>query len=546
MSSQQSSNENLSSYFDHEVSPEERKKLESLLETSAEARQELHEIGEISRLLQETATELAPPELAPSIRRRIEQETLLAKSAQPVVKRGPSAIRYRVAVTISACSSMAALVLFVLLMNSYKTPIAQLHSDLSPAKSASSLDLPEVVATRENFRSSDSLDFDGMNKKMAALPAAPTAVADNNDLSITDNLKSDKLPMKKSSLAPALSSEKKHGTFSVRNSINEEEQAKIPSRQLRAGSKSRSEGFPEHIPLDTVRIGDALPYFRDIDGKVAVIEVRVVDVQQALGTMELLLARNNIPVNQQKQSEIERQTRNRKPTVNKAKESRDQSTAQKSGDDDTELFAVYVEATDKQLAAALQDFQKDLKRDQFVSLALQPAISEASLSKGAEKLPDVLAYHLYGPNDMTAGKSETKKNSGSHLNGNLKRKVSTGNKSNTKIVASADSKMDRSKDQRNNFGSSQTLYRMQIPADQIARSTAMKRAASKLETVFEQKKKSTNMPLTASKPTLGFSNTTQKGRALGTSARLSKTNQPIKVLFVFKNSTSSPTSSSPE
>ncbi|MEQ9065723.1 MAG: RseA family anti-sigma factor, partial [Gimesia chilikensis] len=116
-----SSNENLSAYFDRESSDEESRELESLLEDSAAARQELHEFGEISRVIQETATESAPPELAPSIRKRIEQETLLnstaATPATAPAPSGPSMLRYRIAVAISTCSSLAALVLFVLLLN---------------------------------------------------------------------------------------------------------------------------------------------------------------------------------------------------------------------------------------------------------------------------------------------------------------------------------------------------------------------------------------------------------------------------------------------
>lgn len=557
MSSHQSSNEKLSSYFDHEVSPEERKELESLLETSAEARQDLHEIGEISRLLQETATELAPPELAPSIRRRIEQETLLAKPSQPVTKPAPSAIRYRIAVSISACSSMVALVLFVLLMNSYKSlnqfnsdrSLGFSHSESSSTKMESPVRTSEF-AMRENSRNYDSWDFDHKNEKMAALPAPSSSSVNikNDDINRWKPAPVRVLPMEESTPLAAPTTGKKHAKFSVRNTYSKEDTLARDRSSVLADSAAPVGGIPSDIPLDTIQIGDVLPYFRDINDKVAVIEVRVVDVQQALGTMELLLARNNIPINQQKQSEVERQLQTPKLRQNKPQsQAEGNSSALKSKDDDTQLFAVYVEATDEQLAAALKDFEKDLKRDQFVSLALQPAINTTSLTKKVKDLPQLLAQRSTQANGLSGrleDRNEAKKTLFRRQNQILQGNVSSEMKklkANKSITVT--SKMDQIADKQKSGSSFQTRYRMQLPAQQLGQSQAMKRTSDNFETV-RKKESTTNLPLVASKPALGMK--AQKGRALSTSAKLSETSPPIKVLFVFKNSVPPPTSSPPK
>lgn len=564
MSSQQPSNENLSAYFDHEVSPEERRQLESLLENSTEARQELHETGELSRLLQETATESAPPELAPSIRRRIEQETLLTQTSSPVVKRAPSVLRYRIALAISTCSSLAALVLFVLLMNTYVTPnqskLNQGFAVSQPTHPSSSMDTSVKtieLAKIESINPTASVDLDAQNEKVTALLASPTA--DNNATSPTVNngnvarwsLKADQKQLEENTLNAPIAS-KPFGKFSVMNTLTDGIKVDNRSSKLRRSAQTPSQGIPAHIPLDTIRIGDVLPYFGDIDGKVAVIEVRVVDVQEALGTMELLLARNNIPINQKKQSEVERQLQNPQSGSKSELKAKGQSLAQKENDAEKELFAVYVEATDKQLSATLQEFQNDLKRDQLVSLSLQPAINERSLTEEIKELPKLLAYKTpQSKHDAySVAKNEAKKPTYTEKTSGAPK----GNRSSTntaklkKMIADSKTSKDLKRDLSRSF---QTRYRMQMPAEALVRSKAPKQEAEMLLGSSVKTLPSPESPLSASKPALGQVTSMLNGGAktrsfaLSESRGLNETSPPIKVLFVFKNSAATPTSAAP-
>ncbi|QDT41117.1 hypothetical protein Pan241w_11770 [Gimesia alba] len=539
MSSQPPSNENLSAYFDHEVSPEERRELEALLEESPETRQELHEFGELSRLLQETATESAPPELAASIRRRIEQETLLTETTPATVKRAPSMLRYRIAVAISTCSSVAALVLFILLMN-IPDPAQQFANvDGLAAKTPAEAEKETLVFSRHktipqddyNVALNDSVSSGKQGK--ATVTTAPSVALRSAALPPATEL-----DRNEGIVMPTPDTRKMKGDFSVTNSFAESKVAEKLSDFSMPVEPQPASGIPSHIPVDSIRIGDAFPYFSEINGKVAVIEVRVVDVKQALGTMEFLLARNNIPVNQQKQSDIERQLQSTRNLKTKTVGQKVQD-AQGVDNSDHELFAVYVEATDTQLASALQEFQKDLKQDQLVGLTLQPAINESSLTEAVGELPQLLAYQQQSTN-TTIKERESKRVSDLTLNKQNEARKPLARGAPVKKFAAADVKQKLLESEPKKQRSYQTRYRMQLPAETLNRKARVvqqgapsRNAVSKLETSVN------NQPLVASKP--GLSPNTQ-WQYLG---KTPVSNSPVKVLFVFKGTATPATPPAP-
>ena len=555
MSSQPPSNENISAYFDHEASPEERQELESLLENSAEAQQELYEIGELSRLLQETATESAPPELAASIRRRIEQETLLTETAPVPVKRAPSLLRYRIAVAISTCSSLAALVLFVLLMNTpetsseYQSPFDNYlaYQPAPESESKSTLLRRKFVAedqVRANPTASGKSQIEPDVVAFAPFPSSEFTPGSSSNIDKSD------MP----NISGTKESTTKHfkGKFSVRNTLVEEKLAKNHPRPDLA-TLPQPTGIPNHIPLDTIRIGDALPYFSNIDGKVAVIEVRVVDVKQALGTIELLLARNNIPVNQKKQSAVEDQL-NRSYTLN-AKAAQDSKSSLIEPDKaENQLFAVYVEATNAQLAAALKDFQKDLQQDQLIGLALQPAINASSLTDEVEDLPNLLAQLS---NQSDANKEITTVAEAPVRALKQKRASAGSSTSDSALKKSAISDLLTKKREASDHRqySYQMRYRMQVPAEQMGQGAnsaqLMKRQASFAQlneakpNVGKQAVSPSSPALIASKPDTTITGAIKNGVA-GNAAAFYKSSAPVKVLFVFKDAATPTTSPAPQ
>ncbi len=546
MSSQPPSNENLSAYFDHEASAEERQELESLLETSPEARQELYEIGELSRLLQETATESAPPELAASIRRRIEQETLLPEKPPASIKRVPSLLRYRIAVAISTCSSLAALILFVLLMNTQKEIVQfQVNSDAgySFQPVAAQPNSESIRVGRENVSDTNTIAKLSVSERPEMLGAkgmpAPSIAITPGKSGHADKTNTNEEVVAANQPRAELS----RGDFSVMNSFAEKKLSENYPRSAMA-IQPKSAGIPSHIPLDSIRIGDALPYFSNIDGKVAVIEVHVVDVKQALGTMELLLARNNIPVNQKKQSGLERQLNHPRNLKAKKKIGDNTSTSLESEEsENNQIFAVYVEATDTQLASALQDFQKDLKRDQLVGLSLQPAIKASTLTHELETLPQLLAgrsVHSDKKNESTTRAAATLRSLGQKSATHLSKDNVELKKAD--LSGSLTKKREVSKGRKSSY---QMRYRMQLPAEQLNRTSQRATLAQKNGVKQKAGKAISASPvpaLVASKPGDEFRN-----KAPAMKAALKQISAaPVKVLFVFKDAATPTTSPAPQ
>jgi len=542
-----SSNENLSAYFDRESSAEESREVESLLEQSAAARQELHEFGEISRLLQETATESAPPELAPSIRKRIEQETLLTspQTETAPAPAGPSMLRYRIAVAISACSSLAALVLFILLLNIPENPtgtnwsfssndhqVALLHEAEPTAESKLALREDEISDSYQR-----EYKFQGKpltNAKLKTAAASPANAPAVSMRMASPAPVADKLNAKAAGQVGAGVLEKGTADFAVSNTMGEKKAMERMAKGNALNSFSLPEvpqmsGLPAHIPVDTIRIGDVLPYFQDINGKVAVIEVRVVDVKEALGTMELLLTRNNIPVNKEKQSEVERQL-NRAKSLNY--QPADQKKSAAAAED--ELFAVFVEASDTQVASALNDLQKDLNQRQLLGLSLQPAIDESTLTKSVKDLPRLLAEHT-GGTDAAAGLRGSQ--------GATPAGVApfTNQADGLELKPEALKEHSRVKKQT----SYQTQYRMQVPPEQLAQRTQQMRKSSDLPTLLPGQTAPAEAPLMAQKPQAGVASELSFQKRKAEQRLAGKTRPSVKVLFVFKNRKQSPVPATP-
>lgn len=448
------------------------------------------------------------------------------------MKRVPSLLRYRIAVAISACSSMAALILFVLLMNipNPSQPFEtadRLVLAKSPQPDTEATVMSRELATADPYRVAfNESQKPGMqDQRLLTAPVPPVT------LRTGDSLHSDKQDRKEALVASKSKAGSLMANFSSTNSVAKNELAKHPPKRA-MDTEPQSSKIPSDIPLDTIRIGDVIPYFRDIDGKIAVIEVRVVDVKQALGTMELLLARNNIPVNQQKQSEVEDQLQNHWSLKSNVAGQKNRS-GQDTDDSENELFAVYVEATETQLTTALQDFQKDLKRDQLVGLALQPAINASSLTEQVKELPQLLAQRTFSSkaeNAFGAAKSvralERKQASVATegVAGNLPFKQST----------TAGAQTRQSMTPQKTRPSYQTRYRMQIPAEEreklVQRTITTQPFSKKFNFSAEQ-------PLVAPKPASGLIADKTSG--------LNETNapvmfSPVKVLLVFK-STATPT-----
>ncbi|MCH7687509.1 MAG: hypothetical protein IH899_12640 [Planctomycetes bacterium] len=294
------SGELLSAYNDGETSPEEFAIVERLLETSAEARRELDEIGELSDLLHSLPRQTAPVELAPSVLSCAEQESLLptlADSAESAESSSPQVSRLRLATGLLTVA--AALLLVVFLVN-------------KPVPDPS--DSTQIVQQRNLEQADESAE------RSAAIATAKAAAADQSATG--------------GKLVDAAGSPQ---TLSATES-----KADIRSFSKSALNASR---------LRDVQIGDVIPYFAVARNQVAVLEVTVIDVQKAVGITQLLLERNQIPqISEPTTTRITQGTLNTEQTLKPAVQ-----TQKTTGG----LFAVYIESSESQLAETMEQLRQE-------------------------------------------------------------------------------------------------------------------------------------------------------------------------------------------
>lgn len=109
---------------------------------------------------------------------------------------------------------------------------------------------------------------------------------------------------------------------------------------------------PVEASLANLEVGDVVPFVDRSGGKVAVVEVTVVDVERVLGEVQLLLKRNAI---REIESFAEKQDVRRKEFTDLAEELRERMPAEGEADG---TFAVYVSASPERIATTLDELRR--------------------------------------------------------------------------------------------------------------------------------------------------------------------------------------------
>ncbi len=353
----------LSAYFDNEVTPEERAKVEDLLESSIDARQTLEEISQLAEFIRSLPKEAAPETLASTVMQQAEREMSLplpsvANNASPSATNSkPFWLVWGGGLLATVAMLFVATRLFHVneSENNYteltamaKKSYADVTDELVLGKEASSLQ--PVIKSEESFG-----------------PLASNELKDFKALSLSNN-----------STAMSRFKSKKGGEGFNRW-----------ARNLNEGKESKpsSPANFRDINWDEVQIGSVLIYNDKSGGQIAVVEVTVVDVQKGLETMQMLLARNDIPkmARNQKiglQKKVRRgktffenngKQSKSKQTWDATKENADRIITQEEQKTAPRHPALFVETSKTQLAATLTALQK---RELFIDL--QPQFAQVA------------------------------------------------------------------------------------------------------------------------------------------------------------------------
>jgi hypothetical protein len=294
----------LSAYHDGELTAAERQEVERLLEDSADARAELEDYRALSEMLRALPAEPVPAGTRAAVLRRIERELLLPAAPRVPVPRKP---RRKLWVFAGLFTSAAAILL-----------VAVIAERNRPGKPDD-----QLVAAADKAPRTESVEhLSRLSRSLAAEAAPVSREPDSNEM-----------------LAKAKTPTDAAGLASVSNAV---------------AAKSLAFG------KDTAT-GDVLSYLEQRpDGEVVVVQATVVDVREALNSLQVLLAKNSIPMQPTSFDMVggvggAAGFGSGGPSLGAAADERG-----------GELEAVYVESDPARINAALADLNRE--KDQFVDV----------------------------------------------------------------------------------------------------------------------------------------------------------------------------------
>lgn len=362
----------LSAYFDHEVTPAECAAAEQLLERDVAARQELEEIGGLSDLLRSLPHETAPDFLLPATLQRAERETLFASAAAaPVAVARPRRRREWLVVLAGLLTTSAA----VLLMINTLPQARHASFDATTAELALSATAPPpVVAEKERLW------------QLGGIEAKPTADADRLESRSEAFRKSDSPGLESftggrgASFPPAPDGEAGQESF-MRRSISA---PPAPAGRFTAPANEPLSASTSPLPLpgvvnvsdapadatfnyrglqesavtdfgtvaanNSIRLGQVIPYLAlNRDGAMTVIEFTVIDVDQAADSLEVLLSRNDVKP-QSGEKAVDEKLAENKPAADKT---RLNGLARKQGGERSDNLVAFYVQTGPELAGRM-------------------------------------------------------------------------------------------------------------------------------------------------------------------------------------------------
>lgn len=335
----------ISAYFDGEVTPDERQRIEALLESSIEVRQLLDDTSKLSALLHSFPREAAPSYLSKNVERQI--ATIVLPPSPPLVPTGRSLRREWLAFGAGMTATVASLVLWISL-----NPLGNRSQDVKVAQSPAMRAWPLNESTASNsakdgYMMRDNRGFSEQNH------ASDQAVAD-----VASAFSG------KSAVAP--------GSLPVLPApVPAEQQLFVALEKEQLASEDMKLPQDPDEFLRSLRNGLVIEQrIRDPNNAVMVVELTVVDVNKGVDGLQLLLEKRNLrPVDDSGAGAIA---------------AKDKSAIAAGG-----LAVLYVRASGVELSemlAALVKDQPDLYRGLLPRLPMEfPADVIADLMNVADK-----------------------------------------------------------------------------------------------------------------------------------------------------------------
>ena len=407
----------ISAYFDGEVTQDERRQVEQLLESSAESRQLLEDAAKLSAILHSFPREAAPADLARNVRLQIESSTLVAPASSPAKRTGLR--REWIAFAAGILATVAPLVMYVVVNPTQQvdhSAVVSLHSNDERAGGHGS----EMVLRSEGVPQKMALKLKGL------LPEAPGAAKPIGT----------GIPSVASEHVELATSESAAPSVSGRSVVSNGSEAVGVASSMVAGSAlsfstaatepavdATDDGIllnpddPDHF-IQSLKKGEiAVRSVANTNDAVAVVELIVVDINRGADEMEMLLLRVMRNLNASDDTSASPNQGDAKALgIDKDEALRESLARAKSSD---EMAMLYVRAPGDQLAQALAEAIKRPEMYLAVSpkvpmtfpgepVAPQPVASSqvtdsASVKAGASSAKAVASPNVEKPVSVEAG-----------------------------------------------------------------------------------------------------------------------------------------------
>lgn len=350
----------LSAHFDGETSDEESRKTASHLANSVEAQQEFAEIRQLSKLLQGLPREQVPGEFLASVMQAAERASLLPQTLDAAETEVPSRRanwRFRM---VALVTTTAALVLMVSIFDRAKRDAERQQATATSDSVRLSEEAPVVLAEASRKTTDAPVIVPTPQEAVAMSPVDPSFHSQEASKADSDELleRESQVLAKGSSLVakavpasePLLKMEKRPFQAGLKAAlVMDQPQAAAPTDAEAAGL------LFDNRALGRAEVGDVVEALETSGNRVAVIKLTVIDRRGGLESLQVLLAKNQIPVTVAAGSDV---------------------VAEPAEPPADRLMAVFVETNSAQLSTALNEFRQD---EQFRELHVEPTIEIASL-----------------------------------------------------------------------------------------------------------------------------------------------------------------------
>ena len=369
----------ISSYFDGEASPAERAEIERLLETSDEAQREFDEYKKLSALLNNLPVESAPQNLSANVRRKLEavlSESTAASSPSKVNRSRRSLWMIAGSLTAIAAVLLITIKLFDFVPNTHKQlELADSRLADFPLKDQNVFDRELLKRPQPQTNEARQLVADSQSDTNRSRPAeskeALIAGEENQAFDTVPLLNKKALSSQPAPIAafkPPVDAPKPIAT-PPNGTANLVQQSNVPQSPL-SGKNDSGLIFENLQELKDADIGKMVTALEKTNAGITVIKLTVVDRQTGLKSLQVLLSRHRIPL------DVEKNEKSGSP-----QSSADKSLNEKSRNvpkQSERLVAVFVEATPRQISAALGDLRNS---DLFQKLHVRGPIQTAQLNR---------------------------------------------------------------------------------------------------------------------------------------------------------------------